>query len=37
MRMVDSNFFFFFSWHAVLLDDIIFINNVFYHAEARGS
>lgn len=30
-------FLFFFSWLAVLLDDIIFINNIFCHAGAHGS
>lgn len=27
----------FFSWLTMLLDDIIFINNIFYHTGARGS
>lgn len=27
----------FFSWLSMMLDDIIFINNVFYHAGAHGS
>lgn len=28
---------FFFSWLAMLLDDIILINNIFYHAGAHRS
>lgn len=35
MGRVDSKLFF--SCLAVLLDDIIFINNIFYHAGAHGS
>lgn len=35
MGTVDSKLFF--SWLAMLLDDIIFINNIFYHAGAHGS
>lgn len=35
MGTVDSKLFF--SWLAMLLDDITFINNIFYHAGADGS